>query len=305
MIHFLPGDQRRRHKFIDRTIDNYSDILTRSEMNPISRLLPSTISDHRAIMESLAVPNLRHGVLYMGKEALQSEIYLPVYALHQGESVVFDVESSTQHPMQREETDRFFEDRNAYIGSVGSSIRKFFADKNKFGPAPGALAFVENRTLISKQPDTDPITICGRPHTFFHMEDSYGTRFSLSSPDVVCHEFTHVIQKLISPARSMRTRGDVDDDSLRDELEAYHLQESFMAQMVQENYIHRNEPVTYELDDEYISSDVIAINQLRNWYNRDREDKFFPDLALRNELSRIGIKVMMANVEDSSRHEEI
>ena len=170
MIHFLPGDQRRRHKFIDRTIDNYSEVLDRSEENSQSYLSESFIADHRTIIESLAVPNLRHGVLSMGKTAVRSEFYLPVYALHRNESVFFDIESSLQHPMQHRETMKFFHDHNLHdADQIDQKMREFNVNNNhQFGPVPDAQAFIDSKILFGKSDDMNTVMIRSTTYFFPH-----------------------------------------------------------------------------------------------------------------------------------------
>lgn len=48
-------------------------------------------------------------------------------------------------------------------------------------------------------------------------------RMGNSNPDILCHELTHANQKNDRPLRLYSSQDDVDMDSLRDELEAYHV----------------------------------------------------------------------------------
>ena len=137
------------------------------------------------------------------------------------------------------------------------------------------------------------------------MEDIYGNKSRRSSPDVVGHEFAHIIQRLAQPVQIANTLGDLDDIALRDELEAYNIQQDIILQMIQDDYAHRNEPLTYTKEWHGVSSFVFTINNLRNHYNKNREDKFFPDTGIRDTLHGLGIKVQASFVDDSIRHQEI
>lgn len=311
MVFFQPSEQKKRHGFIDASVDNYSDILTRASNKP--GLIPEhNIANDRYIIDHLTVPNLRHGVLQLSKRALRSGDYIPIFPLVYGEAVTIPAASiQSLHPFQREKALRHFSNQGIGLSQFDFDVDTDLEHNNhRVTISPGESGFVESAQTRLHVPGIKTKNtiryIIGRPHIFLGMNDPEDEikHITRKNPDIVAHEFTHVTQKLIKPVARYDTYGSIEDSSLREELEAYRYQELLLNVMRQLDYSRVDgEPSSESIADNGTpSSAVYLINNYRREINQNRKDKLFPDGKLRKKFLELGLDIYNALPNDSPRH---
>lgn len=319
MVFFQSSEQRKRHAFIDTSIGNYTDVLSRN-LREDGHIHPTKVENDQYIIDHLTVPNLRHGTLALSRRALRTNDYIPIWPLLHGESVTLTPESSfTLHPIQHQNAITYF--RNRDINFPGAELDIYLEAHKAVNndivttaelSSPKTAAFVRSTIIPIVFPDikskNQKREMHGRPHIFLAMNTKNSSTPHLrAAPDVIAHEFTHVIQNMIDPVRRHDAAGSFEDTSLRNELIAYNDQEYTLNEMHRQGYMAADtEPTT-----EHISKDgrrysgVYLVNNLRRETNQKRRDKFFPDGKLRKKLLELGLGIHYSLPPEISRHHSL
>lgn len=321
MAFFQSAEQRSRHTFIDDTVGNYLDLLAGSTQEN-GYIDESKKSNDKYIINRLTVPNLRHGVLQMSRKAIRNEDYIPIFPMHADESVLItpEVEYSL-HPLQRTMAIEYFTRRGSDHTKTDKDLNNIIAYYNENSveseaiTSPGAksaLAFVRTKRMKAKlsklnSGKNSDRAIQTRPYIFLEMGASKTpktTEYPRMSPDILNHELTHVIQALIEPVLRFDTAGSIEDDALRNELEAYSDQEAALLEMHRQAYTpKKDEPRNSQVDKNgNVVSTIGLINNRRRSHNENRKDKFFPDGKLRKELAARGLQIHYSLPADIPRH---
>lgn len=309
----IPSEQRRRHAYIEKSIKSYADLLDTAES--LKAPIGTAISDHRYVLNHLTIPNLRHDVLKIGRQALKDDEFIPIWAMKLGETVHFGNWARSPHPQQRLRQLDFLEQRSPKdANSYERILRHGIIDERKkdISVKRRSLAAVEkNHSAIvtnSKWIDKSPLTLFSLRPTML-LNNSYGS--SRAVPDVLGHETEHVVQLLTDYAiQQCNTYGSIVDDHIREELGAYAVQAALMGVMIDTDFKFKNgERPSYSTYDGaagiYHFSYVFDINNFRKQVNAQREDSFFPDKKIREMFISMGISMPGAHLSDEERGEPI
>lgn len=294
---FLGSEQRARHAFIDASLQNTFEQLSDPALG--AQLGEGLAGDHaRLLQKGLYIPNVRHGMLRLPRSIDDNRV--PVVALAVGEEMQVDPRAHKMTPVQ---SDRVAQSLIQWANSE-EDYRQDMA-KLRNGPpdvepllltADGsALAMVVSSvnffTVDSpKAGKFNKRGIFGRPVVSL----TYNSDEPRLEPSVIGHELEHVLQHLFEPIKKAKCETDWRDITLRNELEAYQVQGSYMLGLARKGYQPMDgEKLTYRAEDDgTVYSTVAAINNLRHKTNAGRKDKFFPNGTLRKMLEEVGLDIL-------------
>lgn len=239
-MNFISSAQRKRSDFFDRAVGSLETLLSRPDVR--SALGNRAVQTHTTILEQLALPNIRSGVMSLGRRALREDkiALLPI----DPETMRVDVSLQTAATMTRQQ-------RDAICNTLGLTDAKNLRSQL---PKKGSVDFTIARTslmktvayspdIVSKAPDPQRVIL--RPHILARQLDGPMRDDPHYIGLTLLHEQRHVQQFFDQ------------SPNVRDETEAY----------------GEEMKVFYALP-EYAPHDTHPLNPIRNfaWYLRLNTD---------------------------------
>lgn len=270
---FHSSEKRERHQLIESSIRNLEDVLNRNDVE--SGYVPSSHSqNYRGIIDHLVIPNVRNGVMELGRYAIQDSDCVPIWALHTGEDIYLT------------DPDIFPTSKQANIITEQLSPLKWrwylpFEKEPVLSRVQMPNATAHTNTALFPMPTANGeeytgTTVHGRPLLLLNMTVPSRT----SEPDVLAHEFWHVTQALAEPVKNYATFGHVEDDLLRSEIEAYLYQRVALQELSRQDRYEEYHELTLKKIDHVLSL-------IRN-ANSDSEDPLAPSKKARVALAEAG-----------------
>jgi hypothetical protein len=296
MRFFTDSDTRSRHAFIDATFENTLDQLAKPEIQ--AHMGNRVTENHKAMVSKLLyAANVRHGRLSLPKDLDNNHV--PVIALQHGEKVVVDKRISLQTPIQ---TETSLKSVRAWMDGDEKQAADFLSQIGLTGEVrekPLIIKGISGQKAVVSRVDRQAfIESAGIGKNIYRH---YAARPVMSlvytpgqvrlTPSALVHEDEHVGQHLFSPVQRLDSQEDAWRLSLRNELEAYAGQLTFIKGMLATGYEPvEGEDLDYAINEEgQAVSFVATIDTLRRETNANRQDKFFPNGTLRTELELVGL----------------
>jgi len=130
-----------------------------------------------------------------------------------------------------------------------------------------------------------------RPLVVLTMDD----KKAVESPFILVHEWKHVLQTLLNPVLpeiSSKSRKEV---TYRQELEAYQFSLNYVIEAIKRGYKPLESDAmsrAFMTPDSPEFQKMEALNLLRNYTNKKRQDKYFPNGTLVKMLEEIGVDLI-------------
>lgn len=293
-FNFISSDKRKRHRFIDRSIEAAYGVLSHEQT--VMHLGMSALK-YRHYLSNLYVPNQRYGEMILKRA---NDDLMPIIALQPGESIVLPPEMELPNQAQRAHITTALRDTlpggSAWTDSATDQVVSHLS--GQAGPQllrmdDSMLAFVrriENPvTLRTADGQAERRYISGRSMVAVMYPN--GSRID---PSAIVHELEHVSQCDSTPVQQYRSRDEKRMQLLRDELVAYHVQSLAVNSMVAMGYQRETtEKNLYSINDDgsVHSPRLHGIEAVRRRINANAEDEFTPSDELIDELERRGVNL--------------
>ena len=292
-MHFIDGERRARHQFIEKSLDVTAEVLTHPYMAHF--LGRAATGNAIGTLRDLYIPNVRHGEVKLRRN-LDNEA-VPVITVLPGETAQVEKRIILPTPEQELNIDRYFKtriqedyERGAFIRTALQLIKQG-ATPLVIEPRPSALARVSG---IGAYVRMSHPSLGSNPARYFKgrrvMSLAYTPDAPRMSPAVIIHELRHIDQAVMQPVDRFDTEDQIRDARYRQELEAYHTEMYAETALYSMGYTPEDgETTTFTPIENGFKSVSVLIDTLRTDTNHSRSDKFYPNGTLRNKLDEIGI----------------
>lgn len=291
---YMSSKNRHRYQFIENAMISFEDFLDRNDVED-GFIEAEQSRVYRELLNNLAIPNVRSGVLQLGKNAIKSSGYIPIWALDSNEPFGIAYAHTLPSPQQMTIVEEWLK---APKEILFSSIKRN-PERSSLGARimPEVVAMVGGS--ISPLPDTNDgntgLVAFGRPH---YLMNSLAPEYS-GRVDIMAHELQHVYQSMYRPVSKLLTNGDFDDLILADEIEAHYHQVTALHEMCRQGLIDE------EAEDPTIDAAVRIVNITEAVLSQ--EDNSTDKLTqIRKELADVGLQCIAgAYSPEDTRHHSI
>lgn len=233
MIGHIDGDTRERYAYTERTLEGAVTDLGKLDVGLTLFGQQFPLND---ILDTVFVPNLGEGVINIPKGHVHAEAGLPVMAMRQGETLLLGDGFAQQTPRQTDRTMaelQKWSHRSTSEAMAASFLAEMIDDLSVIEQPVSVLPAHDTIARTSSvaggfdiarsdvEFDQAPVDRLGlvrmRPYLILSMQDK-GIRLG---PDVLGHEFVHVIQTTEQPLLTFGSQKRIDMHFLRDEIIAY------------------------------------------------------------------------------------
>jgi hypothetical protein len=286
MFNFLNSETLHRNAFLEATIAEAHGNLTGND--EVKKALGDDADYLAMIIEDMYVPNIRDGEVVIPKSRLHSH-RTPILTIRPDEEFILGSTCAVQNEFQKEclleEAEVWAGNSDKYGDELQEEVDAALADSFRH-KVTGTMKFHGRVTSVeamlglpeSQFPNMGPNQFkdfIGRPIVFMTI-----ARTMRWQPHVVlAHEAEHVDQRNQQPWFSAFPP-DIVDDSLRRELEAYHVGS------VYETALCNSDDWRYAGRTDLLGQ--IAIEQLRQKHQTEPDDPFYPSKEIKLALQRIG-----------------
>lgn len=278
---FLPGEMRRRHDFMERSIAESRTALA-------TPLVAQTLGHYAAILQDVSsrlfVPDIRHGRMVVPQHQVSSD-GVAMVALRRGERLGVPPEYLTFSSRQRPVAQRLmgaWGPFNVSDEAMTQRIEAALAGTSDLVASPGeryarleggGLANIASRTVEAKFRETGSFTAHPRPLLTVKYRP-LGRAYH--DPAIMAHEYTHVWQFEREPVTATQTN---EMWLQRLELEAYHVGTLVIEGLRDSG--HRIRDVARQA----------VVERIRSEVNGDQGDPFASSPALLARLANEGLNL--------------
>ncbi len=289
-MNYTPFDQHERHTFVDRTVDNAIEKLKQLE---VTQTLGNLAVDFRKQLQNSFVANFSNGRVDIPQS--QDDIdRLPIFAFGEGDALVLSRSFDVQTSKQVANTVRTFSEWRPLEGLSGSEAYglTFFPYEAEIpitipelteamtGTSAHLFSAMDDLTgTFEKAPKQGFVVVKMRPSLMLRMHN--GQRYAHA--DDVAHELTHVRQIEAKPIIPLHNQKSADMQSLREELEAYHVGSVLAFWRFREDLPSTD---AENLDHGYVQ---LVVEKQRQEFGVDPLDPYRPSPILMKKLESIGL----------------
>lgn len=232
---FIRNEIKKRHEGIDRAIADFYDLLDKND-HQNGLIGTDTSQFYRQNLDLLVIPNVRHGVMKIGKRALIDENFIPIWSMRPGEELITENELRLPSPRQYEKLSqvRDFQERlKEWQQSETPPIAINKEDEAKL--SVGTFH-------ISVEPEAE--YAYGRPALI--LNHNY-RKSSSHRPDTIAHEIVHNEQFTAEPLVAFDSEASRDNLILQKEIAAYRAQFPVLSELYRQGlYSKRSLRYSYE-----------------------------------------------------------
>lgn len=291
---YMSSKNRHRYQFIENSMIDFEDFLDRNDAEN-GRISAGQSSIYRKLLDTLTIPNVRSGILQLGKHATKNASYTPIWALEPNESFGIAYTHTLPSPHQMTIAEEWLKIPKDQLFSFIKSHPQQASIGARTMPEVAAMVGGSASPLPGIDGGNSGVVVFGRPHLLMNSSmAAYSGRV-----DALAHELQHVYQSIYRPVGSFLTLGDFDDSILADEIEAHYRQVTVLHEM------HRQGLIDDEAEDPLIDAAVRVVN-ITESISSQEENPTNKLHEIRKELAKVGLhRIAGVTSPEDRRHESI
>lgn len=229
-MHYFSYKKQKRYRAIENAIRDFEDLLDKNDTDN-GFINKQQSAAYRDLIDNLTIPNVRSGILEIGKRALQQENYIPIWTVHTGEKFRIKTKHTLPTVAQMAVT----------ANHLDSDQQQLYTNMRHHSPPlplnigtmPDVTAMVTESLFSVPHKDGEyrGMEMSGRPRIL--LNGNYIEK--ATRPDILAHELQHVHQCMTKPVNNCATLGNIEDRILVSEIEAYGHQKVIIDEMLRQD----------------------------------------------------------------------